>query len=412
MTAVTTEQPGLRGALTSFTGSFWAANVSELFERVAYYAMTALLVVYLTEARGFGAGTAVVIGGNMSAVTFGLSPFSGILADAIGYRRALILAYMLLAVGYAGAAVAPGTVGLGLALLLVAFGASLVKPVITGTVQKTGTESNRAVGFSVYYTLVNVGGFLGPTLSALVRDRFGVVAIFAISVSSAAIALAITLALYREPKATPGEGKKSVGELGRNFVAVLSNPRLVVLFLCVAGWWSMFFAFLNVLPLYLKDDVHAPAWALGLTSLGALAVVALQVVVGLMVRRMSPVRAVVLAIVVSTVGVACMSAAPTLVLAAVGVVGFSIGEMIYSAHFYQYLGTLAPPGQVGMYMGFSFLPIALGSELSGLLGASVLGRFRELGQPQLMWLAFAAVGAVSAVGVYLVSRVGPAHERG
>jgi dipeptide/tripeptide permease len=412
VTAVTTERPGLRSALTSFSGSFWAANVSELFERVAYYAMTALLVVYLTEARGFSAGTAVIIGGNMSAVTFGLSPFSGILADAIGYRRSLVLAYALLATGYAGAAVAPGNVSLAVALLFVACGASLVKPVITGTVQKTGTESNRAVGFSVYYTLVNIGGFLGPNLSALVRDRFGVAAIFAVSVTSAVIALIVTLSLYREPPAAAAEGKKSIAELGRNFGAVLGNPRLVVLFLCVAGWWSMFFAFLNVLPLYLKDDVHAPSWALGMTSLDAFAVVALQVVVGLLVRKMSPVRAVVLAIVVSTAGVACMGAAPSLALAAVGVVGFSIGEMIYSAHFYQYLGTLAPPGQVGMYMGFSFVPIALGSELSGLLGATVLGRFRDLGQPQLMWLAFAAVGAVSALGVYLVSRGGAARERG
>jgi POT family proton-dependent oligopeptide transporter len=156
--------------------------------------------------------------------------------------------------------------------------------------------------------------------------------------------------------------------------------------------------------------LHVPAWLMGLQSLDALAVVTLQVAVGLLVRRLLPVRAVLLAIFISSAGVALMSAAPSVGLAALGVLAFACGEMIYSAHFYQYLGSLAPAGQVGMYMGFAFLPIALGSFLSGQIGAPVVTYFREsLHAPQLMWLVFAGVGAVSALGVFFVARAAQAR---
>ena len=403
--------------LRTYGRSFWAANVSELFERIAFYGMTPMLVLYLTEVRGLPTGIAIQTGADFGLAAYGLPALSGFVADAVGYRRALLGAYVLLVLGYFSVGHATSYGGILIGLLVVAFGTSLVKPIITGTVQKTGTEHTRAVGFSVYYTLVNVGGALGPNVSGRVRGALGSGWVFNVSAMVAAVALLVTLLVYREPRASDAgaepEADRSVGTFLRSFVKVVADVRLMLLFVFVAGWWSLFFEFFNVMPLYLRDDLHAGSATIGfVNSLEAITVIALQVVVGFVVRDWKPIRAVVAAVVISSVGVAAISASPSIALAGAGVIVFALGEMIYSAHFYHYLGTLAPAGQVGMYMGFAFLPIALGSWLSGKIGAPAVAYFRDvLHAPQLMWLAFAGVGAVSALGVFVLSRTARSHPR-
>ncbi len=389
-----------------FSSSFWSANISELFERIAFYGMTPMLVVYLTEARGFDADTAIAIGGNFGLATYGLAAISGFVADSLGYRRALLLAYGLLTLGYALTGQAHSSLAIMGSLLCVALGASLVKPIITGTVQKGCSESRRAIGFSIYYTLVNIGGFLGPNLSAQVRSRFGAELVFVTSAGVGLLALVLVLFFYREPLESDPAPKRRVSEFLGDFGRVVSNPKLVTLFLLVAGWWSMFFAFMNVLPLYLRDDLQVSPWLLGFVpSLESLAVICLQVVVGIAVRKMQPFKAILLAVLLSSGGVALMGVMPLVQFAALGIVIFALGEMIYSAHFYHYLGNIAPKGQVGMYMGFAFLPIALGSFISGQIGGPIANLFRNrLQVPEMMWFGFASVGVVSALGLYLLTR--------
>ena len=159
--------------ISGFSRPFWAANISELFERIAFYGMTPVLVPYLTEVRGFDQTSAIRVNGNLGFVVYGLTILSGMFADWLGYRRAMMLAYLLLAAGYLGVWAAPSFPAVVAALALVAFGASVIKPAITGTVQRTCSEERRPVGFSIYYTLVNIGGFLGTERLGCCRRRGG-----------------------------------------------------------------------------------------------------------------------------------------------------------------------------------------------------------------------------------------------
>ena len=391
-------------SLREYRASFWTANVSELFERVAFYGMTTILVLFLTKSRGFDNSVAINIGGYFGLFTYGLAAFSGFLADALGYRRAILLAYALLATGYFLAVTVHGTVPILGALLLVAFGASLIKPSITGTVQKTCTEPQRAMGFSIYYTLVNIGGFIGPNLGGQLRDRVGVEAAFYCSTGAVVLAFLLVLVAFKEPVAAAGE-RKNFGRFVADFGRVLLNWRLMLLVLMVAGFWSMFYQFYGPLPLYLTDDLHVSTGALGFViSLDALAIVCLQVVVGYFVRNLVAGRAVFIAALVASAGIAVIGLAPSIWFVGAGILVFSFGEMIYSAHFYRYLGSIAPPDQVGMFMGFAFLPIAIGYWLAGLMGGPVYEYFKDtLHQPHLMWFVFAAVGVVAAFGLLLLT---------
>ena len=372
-------------SLREYHASFWTANLSELFERVAFYGMTTILVLFLTKSRGFPNSMAIVVGGYFGLFTYGLAAFSGFLADLLGYRRAMLSAYALLAVGYFLAVTVHGTVPILGALLLVALGASLIKPSITGTVQKVCTEPQRALGL---LDLLHPGqhrrlhrsqpGRAGP------RPGGGGAGVLLQRRAPPSWPSCSCCSPFREPAAAAGaEARKSFGAFLGDFGRVLANWRLMALILLVAGFWSMFFQFYGPLPLYLTDDLHASTRRAGLRDLARRAGDRLPAGGGRLLRpqprgRGGP---------SSSPPWSPRRASPSSAWSrrsgswAPGILIFSVGEMIYSAHFYRYLGSIAPPDQVGMYMGFAFLPIALGYFLAGLIGGPAYDVLQEHAPP-------------------------------
>jgi len=386
-----------------FSRPFWAANISELFERVAYYGMAPSLVPYLTQVRGFGAGSAIFIAGNLGFIVYGLTILSGILADALGYRRAMLLAYTCLALGYFGVKQAPGFSLVVVALGLIAFGASIIKPAITGTVQRTCNDEQRPVGFSIYYTLVNIGGFLGPNYAGAVTAAFGIAAAFPASAIAIVLAMIVVLTLYKDPGGTTETPRQSFGQRLADFGRILGTPRLMTLFVLVAGFWSLFFQFFGAFTIYLTQDLHLSQQRTNfIISLDAALIIVCQVGIGYLTRHWSTARAVWVGALIGAAGFGVIGLGMSQHLAALGVVIFSIGEMVYSAHFYKYLGSLAPKGQEGMYLGFAFLPIALGSLLSGWVGGPIADWARtSVGHPEKMFWGFGAIGLAAAIGLWL-----------
>ena len=83
-----------------FQPPFWVANFTEIFERVAYYATTAVLAIYLTRAAPFFERACRTLQGIAGFVVYALAILAGTLADRFGFRRTLMFAYLLLTIGY------------------------------------------------------------------------------------------------------------------------------------------------------------------------------------------------------------------------------------------------------------------------------------------------------------------------
>jgi hypothetical protein len=111
-----------------------------------------------------------------------------------------------------------------------------------------------------------------------------------------------------------------------------------------------------------------------------------------------------------------MSAAATVVAA--GIVVWSIGEMTCSARFFQYCGTIAPPDQVAVYLGYSFFAIFLGNFYSGPWAGWLYQRFIQgpldaggTPTPLPFFAGVMLMGAISVVGLGLYRLlVAPAAE--
>ena len=88
-----------------FSKAFWVANTVELFERAAYYGVFIVITLYLSRILGFNDIQAASIAGIFSACLYLLPTFAGALADKIGFRNSMLLAFTLLTCGYLGLAV-------------------------------------------------------------------------------------------------------------------------------------------------------------------------------------------------------------------------------------------------------------------------------------------------------------------
>src|SRR5204863_7966233 len=128
-----------------FERPFWVANVTEIFERLSYYGAFASLALYLQEKLNFSTEQTGTLTGIFGGMVWFLAIFGGAVADRLGFRRALSIAYLILATAYflIGSVGAPWLAPIrtlvplgffvGFILMLPALGVAMVKPCAVGT---------------------------------------------------------------------------------------------------------------------------------------------------------------------------------------------------------------------------------------------------------------------------------------
>jgi POT family proton-dependent oligopeptide transporter len=136
--------------------------------------MNSILAGYLTLSvmdGGLGFSTQAVgfLQGIVYAFTYVFPILGGALADRYGYRRMLIVAFSMLAVGYFAAGNSSTYALVFLALLVMATGSGLFKPIITGTVARTTDERTSGFGFGIYYWMINLGAFIVPLIVSVLN---------------------------------------------------------------------------------------------------------------------------------------------------------------------------------------------------------------------------------------------------
>ena len=402
---------------TGFERPFWIANLTEIFERLSYYAVFAALARYLHEALHFPTDQASSLSGIFGGAVWVMAIFGGAVADRIGFRRALSLAYFILSCSYflVGSIAAPwlapvrDALPLGfmvaVILFLPALGVALVKPSVVGTTARASKESVRSIGYSIYYTMVNIGSFLGPFLAGWVHSRMRVENVFRLAALSVFFMLIAVLLFFREPRREHAEKTASLGEVAHNLLTVLGNGRFVLFLLIFSGYWIVFWQQYLILPIYVHEYVDPSANTEMILIADPLIVITLTVAVNALTRRIPAFRAIILGTLVTAVGWLIIGSFPAVWTAVLSLVIVAFGEIIQSPRYYEYISRLAPPGQQGTYMGFAFLPIGIGSLVGGWTAGKLLHHFGEvLHQPGRIWWCVSGVGVVTAVLLWIYDR--------
>jgi POT family proton-dependent oligopeptide transporter len=403
---------------TGFERPFWVANISELFERLSYYAAFASLARYLHEALGFPTERAADLTGLFGGLVWFLAIFGGTLADRLGFRRALSLAYLILASAYflIGSIGAPWLVPLRGAvplvvlvtgvLMLPAAGVALVKPCVVGTTARASKENVRSIGYSIYYTLVNIGGALGPFVASWVHRHLSVENVFRVAALSVFLMFFGVLLFFKEPRKAGEQTVATIGQTLSNFAKVITNPKFMLFLLIFSGYWIVYWQEFITLPLYVHDYINPATDTERMLSTGPLVVIALTLAISVAMRKMAAFRAVVVGTLISMIAFAILALHPTVVAAYATLVVVALGELIQQPRYYDYISRLAPAGQQGTYMGFAFLPLGIGSFVAGRIGGKLLHHFGEVQhQPQRFWWAITAIGLATTILLWIYDRI-------
>ena len=401
-----------------FEMPFWVANGTELFERLAYYGPSAVMAIYLHEHLGLTSEQSTWLIGYYGFIVWFMPVLGGALADRFGFRRTLTGAFMILAVGYfllgslSAGWMAPVRGALPLfalmhiLMLVPALGPAVVKPVVVGTKARAAHENVRSLGYSIYYTVVNIGAAIGPLAASFVRTSVGVENVFLVSAGLTFAMAIVTLLFFKEPGRLNEPQTASVAAAFGNLVKVLGNVRFVVFLLIFSGFWVTFWQQYMALPIYVRDYVNRDANVDRLLSVEATTVILTTFLATYLMRKVPAFTAIIIGVLLSSLSwlVLTIGAATPYIVAALIIL--ALGEVIQAPRYYEYMSRLAPPGQQGLFMGYAFLPIGIGYLIGGRTAGWLLHHFGEvLHKPAQMWYVVSGVGLLTGALLIVYNRV-------
>jgi dipeptide/tripeptide permease len=394
-----------------FRPSFWVANFTELFERLAYYGPQAVLAIYLHEHLGLTVEQSTWLIGYYGFVVWFMPIVGGALADRFGFRNTLAGAFFILAIGnfLLGSLSAPWMAGvrdalplfalMHLLMLIPAMGPAVVKPVVVGTTARAADENVRSIGYSIYYTVVNVGAAIGPLMASVVRRSAGIENVFRVSAAVTLAMAVVTLLFYREPAHEPGGGRvTTLAQTFKNLVRVLGDVKFVTFLVIFSGFWVVFWQMYLSLPIYVRTYVNPDANIDALLAVEATTVIAGTFVVNYLTRKVPPFLAIIAGVLISSVAWLFLTVGSSTPFIVAALIVLALGEVVQAPRYYEYMSRLAPPGQQGLFMGYSFLPIGIGYLIGGRTAGWLLHYFGEVRQqPEVMWYWVSAAGVLTTV---------------
>ena len=300
---------------------------------------------------------------------------------------------------------------------MLALGTAIFKPGIQGTLVKCTNRSNSSMAWGIFYQTVNIGAFIGPLLAGYMRKmewRYVFLACAGI------ICLNFLLLLtYREPgieeRLAREKARKESGAQQRPMIydtlAELKKPHLLLFVLIFSGFYFMFYSLFDVLPNYIDDWVNShdivvsagslvhrpddpvPATSVqkvagfvmvldkkgekiqaeGLMNVNAGMIMLTCFFFGYLSSRVRITSCIWFGTGLATLALLICGHSTTGWVCFFGIICFSMGEMLSSPKFSEFVGNLAPADKKGTYLGLCQLAPGIGASIEGKVGLALYG---------------------------------------
>jgi MFS family permease len=402
------KQLGLWAAIASLSYVFWVCGAMEMVERLAFYGVRAVATLYATRPESTG-------GLGVTMATFGtlllfwnlvqsLIPiFTGGLCDRYGYKRTIFISTVIKSLGYLVMAWFHSYWGFFAGAMLLATGTAIFKPGVQGTLIKATNRRNSSMAWGIFYQTVNIGGWIGPLVALHMRLLAWKYVFY---INAAVICCNFLFLLtYREPgkeerlarQQRLREGKEQQRSLVIDALAELKKPHLALYLIIFSVWWLMFPMLWDVLPKYVEDWVdtapmvqflfgaggtHSGFWQFflgmdangqtiqpeGIVNINAGMIMLTCFLFAGLSAKMRATNSMLVGTAFIVVALALFGATNAIGFAVLAMIIFSVGEMMASPKFLEFLGNIAPPDKKAMWNGFSQAPILIGWTIEGKLG--------------------------------------------
>ncbi|MCP4414560.1 MAG: peptide MFS transporter [Gammaproteobacteria bacterium] len=402
------KQLSMFAAIGSLSYVFWLVGGMEMIERLAYYGVKASAGLYAKTAASEGGLGISLSDYGLITMTWALVQtfvpvLTGGISDRVGYKETIATSTVIKISGYLTMAFFPSFWGFMTGAILLATGTGIFKPGIQGTLVLATGRNNSSMAWGIFYQTVNIGGFLGPILAGHFRQLAWENVFF---VCAAIISLNfLCLLVYKEPgkeerlernrKIKSGELQQEA--LWKSALAELTKPIVVWYMLVFSGFWFMFNALFDVLPIHIQEWVDTSIIVTdlfgdsgvqssflktvltmsndgsrilpeGMININAFLIMTTCFLLAAFSGKFRVTTSMLMGAIASCATMAFLGMTAGAWTAAFAIALFSVGEMLISPKKNEFMGNIAPEGKKAMYLGFVMLPQGIGWTLEGYWG--------------------------------------------
>ncbi len=407
------QQLGMFAAIASLSYVFWVVGAMEMVERLAFYGVRAITALYVTaSAEEGGLGIPEVrlayVFTAWAVVQSFFPVFTGVLSDRYGYKETIFASTVIKILGYLIMGIFPSFAGFFCGVVVLALGTAIFKPGIQGTLVKCTTRRNSSIAWGIFYQTVNIGGWLGPLVASFLRDRaWGYIFYACAGIISLNFFLLLTYReVGKEDRLADEQTRRVEGRPRANLLMVslreLAKPHVAIYLAIFSGFWFMFNALFDVLPLHIRDwvdtgdiisflfgDAERPnafvAFLVGanrdgtaidpegMLNLNAGIIMLTCFVFAAISAKLRATTSMVIGTLLASLAMFMCGWAQAGWASLGAIAIFSVGEMLSSPKFSEFIGNFAPRDKKAMYLGFSQIPIAVGWTLESYFAPTLYG---------------------------------------
>ncbi len=212
----------------------------------------------------------------------------------------------------------------------------------------------------------------------------------------------LLLFFYKEPAIEKKKDEtlsQALNQIVSNTVIVLKDTKFVLFLLIMVGFWMMYMQLFFTVPVYITQwvDTSVIYHKLGflqtvfgsvdegmgvirpemMINIPAFTIILFQVIISNNLSKIAPIRTMIIGILIVAFAFLQMRYVTNGWFIALGLVTLAFGEMLSSPRIQEYISRIAPKEKVALYMGYSFLPLAGGNLLGGLLSGKLYGSLSD-----------------------------------
>ena len=327
---------------------------------------------------GFSPVEKGTIMGTGSMLLYFLPILTGAIADKIGYKKVLLLSFLIYASGFYMIQHFNSFDMVFISFVWICVGGAFFKPIISATISKTTTEETASIGFGIFYMMVNIGGFIGPFVAGIVLGK-GWNFVFMLSIAAIALNFVVTLLFFKDPKQekTNTPLLESIIQPFKNIFYTIINWRYSLFLLIMSIFWAAYNQLYYTFPNFVEDWVNTatiyngihsvfPSFAnligtasgtisaVTLSSMDSFYIIAFQIAVSAFVMRFKPLNAMMGGTFVLSIGLFLMFGVQSGWIVLFGILIFGLGEMKQFSQVYRIRRKHCTCRQKGLVYGLLF----------------------------------------------------------
>ncbi|MDQ1911078.1 MFS transporter [Paenibacillus sp. GD4] len=376
-----------------------AMYIDTLLMAIGFFMLVPLLGVHLMHELGWSAASAGVVMAISGFAQQGFKFFSGIFADRIGYKRAILIGVAVRIAGYALYGMVSHPVTFALAGFISGLAGAIFHPASYAAYARLSSDSMKQRIFGLREMLSNVGFILGPVIGMLLMKLSFAFVCFASAMMFAA-AFFISWRFLPDMK-----GEHKPAPILATCRKLLQDKTFLLFNVFAMGLWALQVQLYLAVPVRAGELLPDAGMVAYLYMSGAIFMVLLQLpLVKMLQDKLRPSRIMAYGAVMLGLGLLAIGFSQGLWTLLLAILLFTLGQMVTMPFMNQMISGFADKQLFATYFGFNGIALAVG----GMLGNTTSGALYDYAQahPSLQWLPWAALCAFGVTLALLLIRLG------